>query len=144
MKFGFNAKGPALGATWLDEQLRDCDDSLAPRGFGKQLQQARQLRRQFLMEQGYNVSQGKRLDQSVLNDLETRDLASASKAYGKPSYRDYVPGTRFRTGSGKYVGVINRPSGKYAVLEKSLEFTLVPWRENMDKQWLCASAPRFE
>jgi len=36
--------------------------------------------------------------------------------------------------SGKYIGVINGPSGKYAVLEKSLEFTLVPWRENMDKQ----------
>jgi len=124
----------AIGATWLDEQLRDCDDSLAPRGFGKQLQQARQLRRQFLMEQGYNVTQGKRLNQSVLDDLETRDLASASKAYGKSSYRDYVPAQGSARVRGKYVGVINRPSGKYAVLEKNLEFTLVPWRENMDKQ----------
>ena len=124
----------AIGATWLDEQLRDNDDSLASRGFGKQLQQARQLRRQFLIEQGYNISKGKRLDQSVLDDLETRDLASAGKAYGTSSYRDYVPAEGSGRVSGKYVGVINRPSGKYAVLEKSLEFTLVPWRENMDKQ----------
>ena len=124
----------AIGATWLDEQLRDNDDSLAPLGFGKQLQQARQLRRQFLMEQGYNVTQGKRLNQSVLDDLETRDLASAGQAYGNSSYRDYVPTKAAGRVSGKYVGAINRPSGKYAVLEKSLEFTLVPWRENMDTQ----------
>jgi len=124
----------AIGATWLDEHLRDSGDSLAPRGFGAKLQQARRLRRQFLMEQGYNVSQGKRLDQSVLDDLETRDLASAGKAYGKSSYRDYVPAEGSGRVRGKYVGVINRPSGKYAVLEKSLEFTLVPWRENMERQ----------
>jgi len=86
------------------------------------------------MEQGYNVSKGKRLDQSVLDDLETRDLASAGKDYGKTSFRDYVPAEGSARVRGKYVGVINRPSGKYAVLEKSLEFTLVPWRENMERQ----------
>jgi len=124
----------AIGATWLDEHLRDNDDSLAPRGFGAKLQQARRLRRQFLIEQGYNVSKGKRLGQSVLDDLEIRDLASAGKDYGKTSFRDYVPAEGSARVRGKYVGVINRPSGKYAVLEKSLEFTLVPWRENMELQ----------
>jgi len=35
--------------------------------------------------------------------------------------------------SGTYREAIMRPSGKYAVIEKSKEFTLVPWRETMDR-----------
>jgi len=41
------------------------------------------------------------------------------------------------SGSGRISGIyreaMQRPSGKYAVIGKSKEFMLVPWRETMDR-----------
>ena len=36
--------------------------------------------------------------------------------------------------SGIYTGTTNLVSGKYAVIENSYEFTLVPWRPVMDER----------
>ena len=38
------------------------------------------------------------------------------------------------TVSGKFTGTIQLSSGKFAILEKSHEFTLVPWRPVIDHQ----------
>lgn len=124
----------AIGATWLDENLRDSDDRVAPRGFGAQLEAARKARRQFLIKQGFDVSESKRLEQSVLDRLEATDLQKAGNAYANQSYLEYAPAKPSEQIRGKYVGVLERPSGKFAIIEKSREFTLVPWRENLDKQ----------
>ena len=124
----------AIGATWLDEHLRDHDASLAPRGFQSDLQTARQARRAFLIKQGFEVETGQRLSQDVLTRLEQADLNEAAKAYGRAQHLDYRAAAVSGKAHGKLVGTIERPSGKYAILEKSHEFTLVPWRENMKRQ----------
>ncbi|HFD7305778.1 TPA: DUF3363 domain-containing protein [Salmonella enterica subsp. enterica] len=36
--------------------------------------------------------------------------------------------------SGKFTGTVHLSSGKFAVVEKSHEFTLVPWRPIIDRQ----------
>ena len=36
--------------------------------------------------------------------------------------------------SGKFTGTVQLSSGKFAVVEKSHEFTLVPWRPIIDRQ----------
>ena len=36
--------------------------------------------------------------------------------------------------SGKFTGIAQLSSGKFAVVEKSHEFTLVPWRPVIDRQ----------
>ena len=36
--------------------------------------------------------------------------------------------------SGKFTGTVQLSSGKFAVVEKSHEFTLVPWRPVIDRQ----------
>jgi len=124
----------AIGATWLDEQLRGHDGAIAPRGFQSELQSAKQARRAFLTKQGFEIEAGGRLSQDVLNTLEKADLDQAAKLYAKAEHLDYRPVVPSGRAQGKLVGTIERPSGKYAVLEKSLEFTLVPWRENMARQ----------
>lgn len=49
-------------------------------------------------------------------------------------------GLRFRAAmdgenvSGKFTGTAHLSSGKFAVVEKSHEFTLVPWRTVIDRQ----------
>ena len=124
----------AIGATWLDEHLRDHDAAQAPRGFQSDLQSARQARRVFLIEKGFEVEAGQRLSQDVLIKLEQADLNEAAKAYGRAQHLDYRAAAMSGNAHGKLVGTIERPSGKYAILEKSHEFTLVPWRENMKRQ----------
>ena len=47
--------------------------------------------------------------------------------------KPYKPAPQSGRMSGLYRQAIQRPSGKYAVIEKSKEFTLVPWRETMDR-----------
>jgi len=124
----------AIGATWLDEHLRDHDAALAPRGFQSDLQTARQTRRAFLIKQGFEIETGQRLSQDVLTRLEQADLNEAAKAYGRAQHLDYRSAAVSGKANGKLVGTIERPSGKYAILENSHEFTLVPWRENMKRQ----------
>lgn len=36
--------------------------------------------------------------------------------------------------SGKFTGTVQLSSGKFAIVEKSHEFTLVPWRPVIDRQ----------
>lgn len=36
--------------------------------------------------------------------------------------------------SGKFTGTVQLTSGKFAIVEKSHEFTLVPWRPIIDRQ----------
>jgi len=39
------------------------------------------------------------------------------------------------TVSGKFTGTVRLSSGKFAVVEQSHEFTLVPWRPVIDRQF---------
>jgi len=61
------------------------------------------------------------------------DLGAAGKLLAKKIGKSYVA----NAGSGRIAGIyreaVQRPSGKYAVIEKSKEFTLVPWRKTMDR-----------
>jgi len=38
------------------------------------------------------------------------------------------------TVSGKFTGTLQLSSGKFAIVEKSHEYTLVPWRQVIDRQ----------
>ena len=96
----------AMGATWLDEHLRDFDDAGAVHGFAGEVEAARIARRQFLMQQGLINHDHGRLSQSVLDRLEV---------------------------NGVYTQAVERPSGRYAVIERTRDFTLVPWRDVMDR-----------
>ena len=61
------------------------------------------------------------------------DLDAAGKELGKKLGKRYVASSGSGRISGIYREAVQRPSGKYAVIEKSKEFTLVPWRKTMDR-----------
>jgi hypothetical protein len=71
---------------------------------------------------------------NLLTELRRRELRAAgeklSKELGKP-FAEPLDGERIE-------GVYRRPlrlaSGKFAVIEKSKEFTLVPWRAALERQ----------
>ena len=126
----------AMGATWLDKELigETGSGSLSLRGFGAAFEQAKAQRRAFLFKSGILKTKNERLNRSHLAELERRDLTDAgrelSREYGKP-YADAPADGRIR---GIYDKPIDRPSGKYAVLERAKDFTLVPWRDVLERQ----------
>jgi len=70
---------------------------------------------------------------AALEKLETMDLDALGKTLSSELGKSYNPSPDTGRVSGTYRKAIQRPSGKYAVVEKSKEFTLVPWRETMDR-----------
>lgn len=123
----------ALGATWLDEHLRDHGDNAGARGFGSDVEQARLARRQFLHQHGIITSPDAKIDETAMRSLEKRDLQDAAKTLAKELGKPYAPAPTSGRISGTYIRRVDRPSGPYGVIEKSKEFSLVPWREVMDR-----------
>jgi len=123
----------AIGATWIDEHLRNADDDEHARGFGADVEEARAVRRAFLIRQGLLRAGEKRVTQNVIDTLRTRDLADAGADLEQELGKTYTAAPTSGRIDGIYAKAIDRPSGRFAVVERSKDFTLVPWRDVMDR-----------
>src|SRR6185312_14438311 len=69
----------------------------------------------------------------MLTHLQAQEIAETGAAYGGTLGKRYVP-----AGGGQIEGVYREPlqlvSGKFAVIEKARDFTLVPWRPVLDRE----------
>jgi type IV secretory pathway VirD2 relaxase len=127
----------AEGETWLDKELLDkSQEKLAQQGFGSEVVVAVARRQQWLVRQGLGTIDSANTFQPqprMLEQLRQRDLRQATQmlsnelglAHAQHSEGDRIDGTFSRS--------VNLASGKYAVVEKSKEFTLVPWRPDMEQ-----------
>lgn len=128
----------AEGATWLDRRLLANDVSdLVPAGFGRQVQEAMDQRREHHIEQDDATRQRNGrifYRRNLLATLREREVAhigaQMAEAKGLP-FRAVMDGERV---SGKFTGTVQLSSGKFAIVEQSHEFTLVPWRSVIDRQ----------
>ncbi len=134
---GLDQLGETEGATWLDRQLVAArPEPLRAGGFGREAEDAIERRRRWLMQQGLaKEREGRTVYQrNLLRELRRREVSTAadrlSKGLGKP-FAEPLDGERIE-------GVYRRPlrlaSGKFAVIEKSKEFTLVPWQAALERQ----------
>jgi len=115
----------ARGATWLDKRLSEKGIS----GLGDTpLQNALKKRQSVLVKMGHKFSQEGRLPETVLKDLRQMDLRDAAKGYSESLNKPYAALGESRTVEGIYREAIDRPSGKFAVIERAKDFTLVPCR----------------
>ena len=126
----------AEGATWLDRQLtREVSHERADYGFGRDVRRALVRRQQWLIEQGLMQREGNDVlfRKDMLNVLQQRELRQVgnqlSAQIGK-TFVDPVPGVRV---DGVYRQAVDLASGRFALIEKSLEFTLVPWRPVLER-----------
>jgi type IV secretory pathway VirD2 relaxase len=124
------------GATWLDRELMsDRPEPLRDAGFGREARAALAQRRQWLMAEGLaRQEQGRVVYRAnllaVLRRREmTRIAGQLSDELGLP-YAEAKPGERIE---GIYRRPVELASGRYALIEKSREFTLVPWRPVLDR-----------
>jgi type IV secretory pathway VirD2 relaxase len=127
----------AEGATWLDKELLGrSQERLAQQGFGSEVVAAVARRRQWLVTQGLGTIDSTNTFQPqprMLEQLRQRDLRQASQILSNElglTHAQLVDGEKI---SGTFDRLVNLASGKYAVIQKSKEFTLVPWRPELER-----------
>jgi len=123
-------------ATWLDRELTATDKtSIATSGYGQEVRKALALRQQWLVEQQLAERQGddviyRRNLLRILREREVRAVAGQlSKELGL-SFAESVPGERVE---GTLRRRVDMTSGRFALIERSHEFSLVPWRDELDR-----------
>ncbi|WP_375188504.1 relaxase/mobilization nuclease RlxS [Sphingobium yanoikuyae] len=126
----------ADGATWLDRELVSADPMpLREAGFGAEVREAMDRRRQWLIAEGLaQEEQGRVMVRAnLLSTLRRRELnritGQLSDQLGL-AYTEPRPGERI---DGIYRRPVELASGRYALIENSREFTLVPWRPVLDR-----------
>ncbi len=126
----------AEAATWLDRELIEASpEPLRDAGFGHDARSAQARRRQWLIAQGFAEETGGEdvYRPGLIADLQRRELvrvgAQLSRELKLP-FVESVSGTRV---SGVYRRSVETMSGRFALVEKSREFTLVPWRPVLDR-----------
>lgn len=126
----------AIGATWLDQQLICGNSGLGGPGFGSDVKEALQQRRSFLQEQGLAERCGQRvvLARSLLATLRDRELAQAAQYIAEETglvNRQVLDGQPM---AGIYRRSVMLVSGRYAMLEDGMGFSLVPWNPAIEKR----------
>jgi hypothetical protein len=136
--FDLESQIGADGATWLDRRLIAGEASdLAPAGFGQQVRDAMDRRREHLIDHGDAArQQNGRIfyRRNLLATLREREVARAGAEMEASKAMPFRAAGNGETVSGKFTGAIQLSSGKFAIVEKSHEFTLVPWRPVIDRQ----------
>ncbi len=125
-----------IGATWLDQQLIGGGKALGDLGFGAEVKDALQQRADFLVEQGLAEYRGQRvvLARNLLATLRGRELAQAAKDIAAETGLEHRPVADGQRVAGIYRRSVMLASGRYAMLDDGLGFSLVPWRPVVEQR----------
>ncbi|MDR3438794.1 relaxase/mobilization nuclease RlxS [Telmatospirillum sp.] len=122
--------------TWLDRQIVHAEThALASHGFGRDVHSAMVRRQQWLIEQKLMERDGHEVvyRTDILDQLRRRELrhlgGQLSAEIGLP-YAESVRGERVE---GLLRRSVETASGRYALVERSHEFTLVPWKPMLER-----------
>jgi type IV secretory pathway VirD2 relaxase len=126
----------AIGATWLDQQLVKGSARWPNTDFGASIRQALTERENFLVDQGLTRRLDARvvLAQNLLATLRDREIAETTDRIAVTTHllhRPTMDGVRL---SGTYRESIQLTSGRFAMLDDGVGFSLVPWRPVIEKR----------
>ncbi len=126
----------AVGATWLDQQLISGNRELVDQGFGKEVREALRQRADFLVEQGLAQRQDQRvvLARNLLATLRGRELTAAAHDISAQTGMRYHPAVEGQRVSGIYRRSVQLASGRYALLDDGIGFSLVPWKPVIEQR----------
>ena len=125
-----------IGATWLDQQLIGGGKGLGDLGFGSEAKQALQQRADFLAEQGLAERRGQRviLARNLLATLRNREVAQAAKDIGADTGLEHRPAADGQRVAGIYRRNVMLASGRYAMLDDGMGFSLMPWKPVIEQR----------
>ncbi|MFO1124633.1 MAG: DUF3363 domain-containing protein [Methylocystis sp.] len=136
--FDLEAQISSDGATWLDRELTSpCRTPIAQAGFGRDVLNALDRRKQTLVEKGYSSrlpDGGFRAPDNLLSRLERAEVSRVGRAMAAErglAFKDAKIGDYV---SGKLVGSTNLASGRFAMIDDGFGFSLVPWQPVLDKR----------
>ncbi len=112
----------ARAPVWLDGAE---GESVAREGFGAEAKAAAQKRAAFLKREGINPADP---------NLASRALARAGAKLSGATGMAYSPAMEGVAFAGVYQRSVDLPQGRFALIAKSKEFMLVPWRPAMERQ----------
>jgi type IV secretory pathway VirD2 relaxase len=126
------------GATWLDRQLVSRDrSSLATNGFGAEVRQALERRTDELVRQGHagRTRQGQlRVKANLIGTLARQEGERVGRQLAAERSLAFRPVHEGQAVRGKLLGSVHLASGRFAMVDDGLGFSLVPWRAVLEKQ----------
>ena len=125
------------GAVWLDRELAARDRTvMADEGFGRDINAALEKRKQSLVDMGYANDLGAgRIGTpgDLIQRLEAADTDRAGRALASERGRQWRPAAPGNHVSGRLVGATQLSSGRFAMIDDGLGFSLVPWRPALEQ-----------
>ena len=127
----------APGATWLDHRLIDRSAStMNNAGFGAETLKALDERIDHLVREGVATRFGERVvfAPALLNTLRRRELDAVGGRLSQETgvtYRAVVNGEKV---AGTCRQRLTLSSGRFAMIDNGLSFSLVPWSKNLERQ----------
>ena len=138
--FSLEAQLKSDGATWLDRTLlkggNEALPSLDARGFGGDVYGALVARQKKLITEGFAERDGDtvRYRKNLLATLARRELMRVGQQMAKDRGKAFAFAEDGAHISGTYRGPVQLASGKFALVERSKEFTLAPWRSVIERE----------
>lgn len=125
-----------IGATWLDQQLIGGGKGLGDLGFGSEVKVALEKRADFLVEEGLAERRGQRvvLARNLLETLRGRELAKIAKDIAAATGLEHRPVADEQRVAGVYRRSVMLASGRYAMLDDGMGFSLVPWKPVIEQR----------
>ena len=126
----------AEAATWLDRELvADAPTPVRDVGFGHEVRAALAARRQWLVDEQFAEERGGQIlyRPNVFTTLQRRELLRVAV---RLSDEIGMPFDEVRAGepvNGRLVRAVDMMSGRHALIERSRDFTLVPWRPVLER-----------
>jgi type IV secretory pathway VirD2 relaxase len=127
----------ADGATWLDRQLlAGGATSLSDGGFGREVSEAMSARTDYLASQGLARRQGQRVVfmRDLLDTLRRRELDAAGARFSAETGIPYHSMAEGESIAGVYRQRVSLASGRFAMIDNGLGFSLVPWSPSLERQ----------
>jgi type IV secretory pathway VirD2 relaxase len=126
----------AGGATWLDRQLVGREPApMSSGGFGRDVRDAMDARIEHLIGEGLVKRQGQRVIfvRDLLDTLRRRELEAEAARITGTTGTPYHPTTEGEAIAGTYRQRRDLASGRFAMIDDGLGFSLVPWSPSLDR-----------
>ena len=125
------------GPTWLDRQLISGESvEVATSGFGETVADALKRRQQWLVQEGLAERQPDgtvAYDRGAMQRLSQRQLNQVGVQMSEELGLKYVPTKKWEAVEGRLTRTIERSGEKYGVVERAKDFSLVPWRKELER-----------
>lgn len=125
----------ATGATWLDRRLLSPHPVGSAGGFADEVAAACEARLNHLVAEGLAERRDGRVRFAphMLETLKARDLGAAAARIQSETGRPCRPAEEGETVSGVYRRRLDLASGRFALIDDGLGFSLAPWRAPLER-----------